>query len=49
MAIYNQGTLVGIVGYKQLYPKGEMYPLENRAMGTGECLAGICGTPLSVC
>ena len=29
MAIYNQGKLVGIVGYKQLYPKGEMYPLKN--------------------
>lgn len=33
MAIYNQGTLVGIVGYKQLYPKGEMYPLEKLLAG----------------
>lgn len=33
MAIYNQGTIVGIVGYKQLYSKGEMYPLEKLLAG----------------
>lgn len=33
MAIYNQGTLVGIVGYKQLYPKGEMCPLDKLLAG----------------
>lgn len=33
MAIYNQGTLVGIVGYKQLYPQGEMPPIEKLLIG----------------
>ena len=33
MAIYNQGKLAGIVGYKQLYPNGEIYPLEKLLTG----------------
>ncbi|GET49517.1 hypothetical protein RCZ02_23480 [Capnocytophaga felis] len=33
MAIYNKGELTGIVGYKQLYPNGEMYPLEKLLAG----------------
>lgn len=33
MAIYNKGELAGIVGYKQLYPNGEMYPLEKLLTG----------------
>lgn len=33
MAIYNKRELTGIVGYKQLYPNGEMYPLEKLLAG----------------
>lgn len=33
MAIYNQGKLAGFVGYKQLYPNGEIYPLEKLLTG----------------
>lgn len=33
MAIYNQGKLAGIVGYKQLYPNGEIYPFEKLLTG----------------
>lgn len=33
MAIYNQGKLAGIVGYKQLYPNGEIYPSEKLLTG----------------
>lgn len=33
MAIYNQGKLAGTVGYKQLYPNGEIYPLEKLLTG----------------
>ena len=33
MAIYKEGKLAGIVGYKQLYPNGEIYPLEKLLTG----------------
>lgn len=33
MAIYNQGKLAGIVGYKQLYPNGAMYTLNELLTG----------------
>ena len=33
MAIYKEGKLAGIVGYKQLYPNGEIYPLKKLLTG----------------
>lgn len=33
MAVYSQGKMVGIVGYKQLYPVGDLPPLQNLLEG----------------
>jgi steroid 5-alpha reductase family enzyme len=33
MAIYNQGKLAGIVGYKQLYPNGAMHTFNELLTG----------------